>query len=466
MHPPMRRLSPIATLIFTALTLVLLIAAGMEDDLSPFSWPGYSAVGYFDRELDIAHALQRHTPASEAVASVLGTLPAELQKQAVEAYQGVLTYWANLDPEAVDEEESAYVRAHLVVLLSEQGRYDEAQPLLEELAKQPGESRIFADLARTAYPALGLPEDAASRAEELPVLGWGWAARTVALRLRENHVDPIKFGLPSNPLVDQSTVVAEAANRLAAQLALFIITLGAAAWVWARGLLHPISSGTLIAPWTLWEALGVAVRGLVFGWVVYISILELWPFGAGADPVGLATVFLTGLLVLHRYLVPMRDWPDTFGFRLSPKGVAEAIWIGLAACAVVVAIELLWLLAAEELGRQPSWTETAWDFSGSPQPIDIVAMGFAAIVIGPCFEEILFRGGFYPALRRKLGPGLAALASGALFGAVHLYSITGFVSVAMSGAILALLYERTRSLLPCIVAHATMNAMWALGSLT
>ena len=57
----------------------------------------------------------------------------------------------------------------------------------------------------------------------------------------------------------------------------------------------------------------------------------------------------------------------------------------------------------------------------------------------------------------RLGPAPATLVSAALFALAHGYGVVGFVSVFVSGVLWALAYERTRSLLPGMLAHAVSN---------
>jgi membrane protease YdiL (CAAX protease family) len=75
----------------------------------------------------------------------------------------------------------------------------------------------------------------------------------------------------------------------------------------------------------------------------------------------------------------------------------------------------------------------------------------------PFIEELTFRGLLYGTLRTVTGAPLAAVASGCLFAAAHGYGLAGFLSVFLSGMLWALAYERSRSLLPGIVAHAVNN---------
>jgi membrane protease YdiL (CAAX protease family) len=51
------------------------------------------------------------------------------------------------------------------------------------------------------------------------------------------------------------------------------------------------------------------------------------------------------------------------------------------------------------------------------------------------------------------------MASAALFTLPHMYSPGGALALFTGAIASALIYERTRSLLPCIVAHAVNNAL-------
>ena len=98
---------------------------------------------------------------------------------------------------------------------------------------------------------------------------------------------------------------------------------------------------------------------------------------------------------------------------------------------------------------------------GSLLPTLVLSMD--GIIWAPLFEELFFRGLLYVTLRTRLNPVPAALISGAFFGMAHLYSLAGFLQVFWTGIVLALAYERARSLWPCILAHS-FNNLLAFGS--
>jgi len=74
------------------------------------------------------------------------------------------------------------------------------------------------------------------------------------------------------------------------------------------------------------------------------------------------------------------------------------------------------------------------------------------------FEELLYRGVLFLGLRRRFGFTTSALASSLLITLPHLqYGWVGLSSVAIFGFLMAWSVERTRSLLPAIIAHAIFN---------
>lgn len=82
----------------------------------------------------------------------------------------------------------------------------------------------------------------------------------------------------------------------------------------------------------------------------------------------------------------------------------------------------------------------------------------AACLVAPMLEEMLFRGVILRGFLRHYSPLNAILASSVLFGVMHLniYQIPGAF---IFGCFVGWLFYLTRSLWPCIFAHALANAM-------
>jgi len=108
---------------------------------------------------------------------------------------------------------------------------------------------------------------------------------------------------------------------------------------------------------------------------------------------------------------------------------------------------------------------------GQPHQKDI-AKGFGAVpfqvllivVAAPISEEFCFRGMLFGGLRSRLPRLAAALISAVVFGGLH--ATTGVSAVPpliVFGFVLALLYEKTGSIVPGILLHMLNNSVALLG---
>jgi membrane protease YdiL (CAAX protease family) len=79
-------------------------------------------------------------------------------------------------------------------------------------------------------------------------------------------------------------------------------------------------------------------------------------------------------------------------------------------------------------------------------------------VVVPVGEEVFFRGLVYGALRARWGVAVAAVASALFFTAVHLQLVHA-LPIFLLGVVLAVLYERTGTLIPAVIAHSVNNVV-------
>ncbi len=115
--------------------------------------------------------------------------------------------------------------------------------------------------------------------------------------------------------------------------------------------------------------------------------------------------------------------------------------------AIFLEDELLRLL------QMPDWMEA--NFS----QITESWLGIACVtLIGPIVEELLFRGAVTKELLRKYNPSTAIVISGLLFGLIHI-NPAQVLGASLIGILLAWLYWRTGSLIPCMVLHVFNNAL-------
>ncbi len=147
-----------------------------------------------------------------------------------------------------------------------------------------------------------------------------------------------------------------------------------------------------------------------------------------------------------------------FGLRPTAPGAAAG-WL-LLTWVAFIAFSFIWSVA---LDIQES-DDLPQELGADSSTLALIAVAVLVCVMAPIAEELFFRGFVFTAFRRSLGLPVAAVLTGAIFGAIHLggTEIEFIVPLAVFGALLCLLYVWTDSLLPCIVLHALNNGL-ALG---
>ncbi len=89
---------------------------------------------------------------------------------------------------------------------------------------------------------------------------------------------------------------------------------------------------------------------------------------------------------------------------------------------------------------------------------NVIGLVFAAVVLAPIAEELLFRGMLYRFFRQQMSMQMAAWVTGILFALIH-FSIVAFVPLVFLGYYLARCYERTADIRVPIVIHGLFNAL-------
>lgn len=204
--------------------------------------------------------------------------------------------------------------------------------------------------------------------------------------------------------------------------------------------------------------------------------------GFGQDPLSLGMlsffivlqnagfVLLAVFGVARRYRLALAElglrapnWP-----RLAVLGlIAGVLMLGVAIVAEQVSVYLIGLFVGHEQALAWAVAEHEQDpmfkllagLTGS----DVAWMLLLLGVLVPVGEEIYFRGIVYGGLRARWGIGWGLAGSSLFFAIVH-QQVVHFLPIFVLAVVLAVLYERTRSLLPPIIVHGTNNVMAVLGS--
>jgi CAAX protease family protein len=243
-----------------------------------------------------------------------------------------------------------------------------------------------------------------------------------------------------------------------------------------------LESAEPVAParWNGWRATAVILFGIAALYLVQIiigfiiAVIVLYP-QIQAHPHSIPNA--------QQLLVMMLNSPSLFLLSVSSESLMAFVAVGLAMSSLGASRQQLGLgrpFRLEDVGvgvLAGAALIVAGDVVGSvqqhffgphPQPtVQIImshhglvsfALDFVsvALVAGIC-EELMFRGVMFTALAQRMPIWIAAVLSGVAFGIAHAdpWSLAALTVV---GVGLALLYSRTRSIWPNMVAHTTFNA--------
>jgi len=229
-------------------------------------------------------------------------------------------------------------------------------------------------------------------------------------------------------------------------------------------------------PWPLWTAPMGVILGLMFGALAEIVVDVVAHAGGSSltNPGPAATI--VGDVVFDLAFVLAALWLTSwqgarpraadFGYRpVRPATAVKAFVLGAVGYYALTAVYGS-LLALHQKDKLPS------DLGVTHSTAALIAASVFVCAIAPMAEEFFFRGFIFGALRNlrvrvgghQLGPWIAAVVTGILFGFAHLGSAPAeyLVPLGFLGFVLCLIRWRTGSLYPCMALHSANNAL-ALG---
>ncbi len=205
------------------------------------------------------------------------------------------------------------------------------------------------------------------------------------------------------------------------------------------------------------EAVFLVIMLFVAEYVINAALYDLRLFaGADADGAGaVVTVLANGLLfsvVLHYKGMSYREL-------IHPSSQPFAATVATLTAPVLLIVPGL----ALAVGTVEGMLEWAFPLSARQEAYfahmmsNDVVMLIAACILAPVLEEMLFRGIILRGFLQQYPRRYAILGSAALFGMAHLNLYQFAVGLGM-GLVLGWLYERARSLWPCMLLHAAYNS--------
>ena len=191
-----------------------------------------------------------------------------------------------------------------------------------------------------------------------------------------------------------------------------------------------------------WDVLGffglamlVAVIGSFFGKFTLIIITQ-------------CSLYAFLMLLLSRS--KLRPDLQVFG-KFSPS------WVGKGYLLALGSLFLLNYLMTWLLGTTPQSENPVLQLFIAAPVWKIGILGLLVVLIGPLFEEILFRGWLYGGLRKKWGEAWALIVSSLLFALIH-GDAPALPALFVLGLIFAWVYRRSGSLWTSFLVHAMWNA--------
>jgi membrane protease YdiL (CAAX protease family) len=456
---PRPRFSILVTVIcsIVAATYVGLPLGPLLRDTSPIDQlerPDDSLQRLVTRELDLDEALRR------------GALWEWRLYRALSGGEDPIREAASWYDELADSVDSDAVELRRAILLAESGDTRHVADIVAGWEERGGSGRRMADWLSAAY--LGDPPAAetgrALIAEIRDAIEPDWFADTLAWRIAA------RIGDGRARLRAESAIVTRGrALRHRQRLLWALVTALLAAGALALGRLLIRRSPTRIADaplppeWSTGEGCALFVRALGAPQAIVLVVFYFFRREAPVDSVLMMAADLPVFWWVASYLRARdRSLPGAFGLIPRREGWSRLLGVTLILIALAIVGDASIDTAGALLGLRAHWADGfSEDLLWYPRWAFVVTV-LDATVWAPIIEELTFRGLLYATLRTRLGAGPAALLSATLFALPHGYAAAGSLSVLVSGLLWAVAYERTRSLLPGLLAHSANNIMSTL----
>lgn len=186
----------------------------------------------------------------------------------------------------------------------------------------------------------------------------------------------------------------------------------------------------------------------------YVLMLSLAEIGAGFQYNILLNILCNlvpngaaFLLICGKTKLPTKC--NNFSFWELPAFLFGGVFL---ACAAVLLTRLLY--SPEPVNELPQGID-----------IDIIFYCSYTLILAPVAEEITFRGAALSRLRNSFGGYSAAVISAILFAAYHM-NLAQFPYTFILGLFLAIVAQRSGSLIPCLVLHSLNNLMTLAAALS
>jgi membrane protease YdiL (CAAX protease family) len=373
--------------------------------------------------------------------------------------------------ELVDAVDSPSAELHRTILLAESGDMGRAREAITRWKSGDESDERMGTWLSAAYlePVPAANEGRAMIAEIHDRIDPDWFTDTLRARIASRIGDAATRAQAEAAIVARGRALQTRLRALIALVtALLVAGILACVGLARRGPAR-LADAPLPPIWSPGEGFALFVRGLGAPQAIILLTFVLIPRQAPYATVLAMAADLSIFWWVARYLRARESSARvTFGLRPRPGAWARLAGVTLALIGLALVGDAVIDAITTLVGLPSHWADgfaedILWDSRGA-----FVVDTLNVTVWAPIVEELVFRGLLFGTLRTRLPVWPAAVLSAALFALPHGYELAGSLSVLMSGVLWALAYERTRSLLPGLLAHSANNLMstlWAVALL-
>lgn len=172
-------------------------------------------------------------------------------------------------------------------------------------------------------------------------------------------------------------------------------------------------------------------------------------------------LYLGFLWVMSRFLKEENlTWKEfiSSGATAPRSAILPGVATGLAGAVLMLPVSMASSWLWKHLDHEPQLQQPLALLQQATHPLQQLTFILVALVAAPILEEIFFRGLLYTTLRHAGWDRAAWIVSAAAFAAIH-FDREKFLPLALLAVMFTAVYERTRTLVGPIVAHATFNTV-------
>ena len=213
--------------------------------------------------------------------------------------------------------------------------------------------------------------------------------------------------------------------------------------------------------WTWKEFIILVGIALVFVPVVMDELVAAWVKNLVENELFKGTLMgllLAILLTISTYLIALRpfhfSWKEVGVVRFKTSHWKRIIFWTI----LYIALGILYIIGLEMLGFGTDNSKTE-SVQNNKTFLGFIIAFLSAAVISPIYEEIFYRGFIYTWLRQRFSIWPSVITSSFIFMLVHIPTYNTLVFNFFGAFILAWLYEKTESIVPSMIVHATFNGL-------